>query len=210
MNSTSGFFSIKDLYRAQHRRIRNPQFYDLLSEGSSPLTLADVKNYLKVPVINTVDDDLINLMISAATQWGEKYTGREFRVNSWALLIDFFDCPIRVRRNPISVITSIERMVDGNFVVIPVEVYYEKKLTQFSEILLADGQDWPNDTDEREQAIKVTFDTEIYRCKDLIEQGLLRHVAYWYRNRGDCADCAEAAILSGVSGIYDSFTIARV
>lgn len=185
--------------------------YVLKTAGTPPVSLSEMKGYLKMTT--TTDDALITMMISAATQWGEKYTGREFRANVWQLMLDFFPCRIELARDPVdtAIPAVITYVVAGSPVTIDDSIYYYKKLTQSSEILLFDDEFWPTDGDDREQGIVVEFSTKAYFCLDMIKEGIMRHVAFWYRNRGDCdCDCNSAGKGSGASMFYDSFRIARV
>ena len=160
-------------------------------------------------ITSSAEDDVIKSIINMATTFGEKYTGRDFRANTWTLLLDCFGARIELRRDPVATITFVKHLVSDSQVTVATSVYYLKKGVQSSEILLQDGQDWPTDTDEREQAIEIEFVTEAYRCIDQIKEAMLRHIAYLYTNRGDC-DTKNAAIESGASFIYDQFRIARV
>ena len=183
--------------------------YELIAKGAVPVSLDDMKAYMKVT--SAADDDLITMMLNAATIWGENYTGREFRANTWALLLDAFSDRICFRRDPVASITSVEYLVADVFTPVTGITYYLKKNVQNSEILLAEDADWPDDLDDREQGIKITFVTEAYRyCSDSIMNGVQRHVAWWYANRGDCSDCDNAAKQSSVQIIYDQFRISRV
>lgn len=167
-----------------------------------------MKAYLKITT--TADDSLIQSMIDAATEWGEKYTGRDFRAVTWDLLLDRFTDRIELRRDPVASITTVKHLVSGSLVTVPNTVYYLKKLVQSSEILLNEDQEWPTDTDNREQVIEIQFVTEGFRCQESIIDAIERMVAFWYRNRGDCPDTNSAAKLSGITIIYDQFRISRV
>lgn len=188
--------------------------YILDTAGPVPVSLANMKTYLKLTA--TSDDALLTEMLSAATTWGEKYTHKDFRANTWQLLIDVFLDRICIRRAPVASITSVEYLVSGSFNTVDASVYYLKKSLQFSEILLNEDQSWPTNKDEREQAIQIEFVTETYRDTDAIATAIKRHVAYWYTNRGDCGgnggscDCDQAAKGSGVTSIYNQFRTSRV
>ena len=185
------------------------EVYELIGKGAVPVSLDDMKAYMKVT--SDADDDLITMMLNAATVWGENYTGREFRANTWTQLLDEFSDRICIRRDPVKSITSVEYLVADVLTTITNLTYYLKKNVQNSEILLAEDEDWPGDLDDREQGIKITFVTESYRyCSDSIMNGVKRHVAWWYANRGDCSDCDNAAKQSSVQLIYDQFRISRV
>jgi len=182
-------------------------YYELTSAGTSPLSLVDVKAWLKVT--SSSDDAILQVLIDACTEWGQKYTAREFTANTYTLLIDCLTDRVRLNRNPIDTITSIEHLLLGVFTAIPSTDYYKKDLTQWVEILLEDGESWPTNTDDKEHSIKIIFVTKAYNCANLIEQALKIHVAYWYANRGDC-DCESAGKLSGAESLYNSIRIPRI
>ncbi len=188
--------------------VRNVAIYNQESVEPSPVDLATMKSYLKITA--TADDTLIQSMIDAATEWGEKYTGRDFRAITWDLLLDCFTDRIGLRRDPVDSITTVKHLVSGSLVTVSNTVYYLKKLVQSSEILLNEDQEWPTDTDDREQAIEIRFVTKGYRCQDSIIDAIERHVAFWYRNRGDCPNVKGSAEKAGVTVIYDQFRISRV
>ncbi len=184
-------------------------FYELVIAGDSPVTLAIMKSYLRVT--STVDDTLIQSMIDAATEWGEKYTSRDFREKTWNLLMDCFFEPIELRRSPVASIESIKYLDEDNVEqTVATTVYYLKKQTQFSQVWLQPDQEWPDDVNERQQSITIQFKTAAYYCINEIIEAIERTVAYWYRNRGDCSNCKSAVEAAGVTGIYDQFRISRI
>lgn len=184
------------------------QVYTLINFGASPVSLIDMKTFLKVTT--TSDDVLIQSLIDSATEWGEKYTGREFRANQWKLLLDIFSERIELRRDPVDVVDSITRLVDESPITVSTINYYLKKLTQRTEILLFNDKSWPTDADDREQAIEVNFTTKAYRCLNEIINAIKLHAANLYINRGDCPDSEEAAKKSGATLFYEQFRIVRI
>ncbi len=184
--------------------------YELVSWAAAPVTLDDMKIYMTVT--HSLHDDLIQELIDAATEYGEKYTTRDFRIKSWKLLLDEFDDRICLRRSPVDSITTVKHLVSDVLTLVPDTVYYLKKGTQFSEILLQDGQTWPTDTDLREQAIEIVFATVAYTCGNSINIAIKRWVSFAYANRGDC-DCQDPSTIGKLSGadfIYNQFRIARI
>ena len=190
--------------------------YTLVTPGAVPVSLTEMKAYMKVT--SASDDTLITSMLASATTWGENYTGREFRANTWQLLKDVFEDRICILRDPVATITFVKHLVLSVQETVAASVYYLKKNVQNSEILLNEDQDWPDDTDDREQVIEIEFVTESYRDVDAIATAIKRHVAFWYKNRGDCGgsgsgagcSCGDAAKGAGVTMIYDQFRIVRV
>ena len=190
------------------------QFYQLTRKGARcPVDVATAKSYLRVST--TADDTLIQLFLDGATDYAQKYTGREFRVNRWSLFLDDFPARICLRRDPVDSIVTITRLVSGVATTVSAAVYYLKRSTQFTEVLLNDGQEWPADQDDIEHTIEVNFQTDVHRCVDQVRLGILRHVAFMYENRGDCDPTGigvdhDAAVQSGATKLYDQIRISRV
>lgn len=195
-------------------------FYELTDAGTVPVTVKVTKQYLKIPSTVTADDDLLATFLAAASDFAEKYTGRELRANTWTLFLDEF-VPVRIclQRDPIDTITTV-KYTDENDAeqTVAASVYYLKKGVQASEILLQPDQEWPDGSTpaltvhEREHSIFIEFVTEADRCLDQAKLGILRHVAFLYENRGDCdpANSADSAKKSGASILYDQIRISRV
>ena len=185
-------------------------FYELVNEKASPVTLALAKSHMKVPASTTADDSYIQSLIETATEYGESYTGREFREKTWKLYVDYFVDRIVIQRNPVASISSVKHLVDDILITVSSSIYYLKKLTQCAEVLLKSDQEWPSDTDDIEHAIVVEFVTGPYtKAEDRIKTAILRHIAWMYSNRGDCA-LQDSAKKSGANVIYDQFRISRV
>ena len=192
------------------------QFYELTRKGSQcPVDVATAKSYMRVST--TVDDSLIQLFLDGATDYAEKYTGREFRVNRWSLFLDDFPARICLRRDPVDSIVKITRLVSGVATTVAAAVYYIKRSTQFTEVLLNEDQEWPSDQDDIEHSIEVNFETKVHRCVDQVKLGILRHVAFMYENRGDCDPIEvgsgvshDSAAQSGATKLYDQIRISRV
>lgn len=192
--------------------------YQLQSSSASPVTLTEAKAHLRIS--SPAEDALLQSIIDACTEWGESYTRRSFRAQVWKLLLDAFSSRIEIRRQLVDAITSITHIVSDAPVTVASDVYYLKQTPQGAEILLAYGQDWPTDTDYREQAITVNFTTAAWsRHASLIHEALLKHIAAMYANRGDCVDggsggsactAADYAQSSGAASLYDMLRVARV
>lgn len=182
--------------------------YELSAAGDPPISRQQVKDWLKIAT--TADDVLISGLIETAVVFGENYTGREFRANTWTLKLDCFTTRIELRRDPVASITSIGYDDSaGDAQTVSSADYYLKKDVQLSEILLVPDSEWPTDVSEAEQFITVTFVTEAYRSDENIRDAMLRHIAHLYENRGDCST-EDAAKASGAAIIYDQFRIARI
>lgn len=191
--------------------LQNYQLYQLITLGPSPVTLAEMKLYLGI--VNNINDALIQSLIDSCTAWGEIYTARDFRVNVYDLLIDSFPTRIELRKNPVNIINNIQYIRGGIFVVVDDSIFYLKNGVQISEILLNVGEEWPQDVDEIEQAVKINFSTKAVDARKIVmaENAIKRHVAYMYENRGDCVDCGSCSGVdaANVDVLYNFMRIPR-
>lgn len=187
-------------------------FYTLATPGPPAVSLVDAKSYLKLPKDVHPDDGLVKLLTEQASENAETFTGRDLRVNTWELLRDTFDTRMCLNRDPVDSITSVQRKVDGNFLTVSASVYYLKKSQQFSEVLLDEDQEWPDDMDEIEHTVKVTFATVAHSRLAEARAAILKHVAYLYENRGDCDPLSNSGgfVLSGAADALMRMRIARV
>ena len=188
------------------------ELYTQTAAGTVVPAYAEMKVYLKIPAAVTTDDTLITSMLDAATVWGESYTGRSFRAQTFELLRDDFVNPIELRKSVVASITKVEHLVDESLVEVSSDDYYLKKGQWWSEIRLVDGSAWPTNTDTVEHGIKVTFATGAWGNANTFTVAVKQHVAYLYENRGDNderAESASAARLSGATAIYNTFRIPR-
>jgi len=185
-------------------------YYELVTAGQIPVSLDEIKCFLKVET--ELDDDLLTALLEAATQSAEKYTTRQLRANVWDLYINCFLARTEIRKDPVDSITSIRYLVGGTLQTVSSSVYYLKKNNVFDEILISDGQDWPSDLDDVEHGIVIRFVTEAHRCLPLAKQAIMRHVAFMYENRGDCdpSGAFDSITFSGAAALYDQFMIPRV
>ena len=178
-----------------------------------PVELDTVKLALKISLTNTTEDDLLNAYISAATDYAEKFTRRDFITRTYNTFRDFFPRPyyltegyyersssFELRRSPLQSVESLKYFVSGLLVTIATAVYYNTIEQDYSELLLADGQTWPGDMDNRLQAIQIDFKTgfgdnvaAVKVVAPWVEVGILSHVANMYKNRGDCGECGDSS-----------------
>lgn len=183
--------------------------YEITDLGTIPIDLdKEAKPYLRIA--HGDDDAILHTMIRATVQHAERYTGNDFRANTWKLTIDKFADRICIRRSPVASISQIQYLVSDVLTTIATSVYYLKKgNSTFSEVLLSDGQTWPSDLDPIEHGIEITFLTEAVENLSEMKMGMLKALAWMYENRGDCT-AKDAAKESGATDLYDQIRIARV
>jgi uncharacterized phiE125 gp8 family phage protein len=187
--------------------------YNRTAVGTVPVNCVDFKEWIHLPQQVVADDALITSLLSSATEWGEKYTRRDFRINTWQLRLNKLLPTICLRRDPVTAVTSITYLVGGVETTVDSSVYYLVKGVQTSSIHLNDGEEWPTDGDEGATgllgSVVVTFTTTTYPYEDDIATAIKMHTAAMYSERGDCPS-EKAARTSGATNIYDQFRVQRV
>ena len=189
--------------------------YALSSVGTNPLSLAFVKSSLKITT--TADDAFLTMLMSAVLFFGERYTGRDFRNNSWTTLHDEFSDRIVLRKTQLRDITSVRYWNQDTVsaqILVDSSVYYAKVEYGWGELVLKTDQEWPTDVDDREaeHRIEIIFRTLVSNEHiDAMKQAMIMHITYLYQNRGDCCEAdAESVRASGAYLLYDQFRIARI
>ena len=190
----------------------NYQQYEKVDVGQSPVSVKDMRAYLGG--VSSSCDDILESLIASCTAYAELYTGKELTDNGYELLIDCFEDRISLKRHPIDMVDSVKYYSNGSLTTVDPSTYYLKHGRYLSEILLVDGMMWPTDVDVREQAVKIEFTTRAISDDQLAiaVNGIKRHVAFMFENRGDCSDCEGCAgkDMSGANHVYDMITMPRI
>lgn len=121
------------------------------------MTLAEAKLHLRVD--GNDEDDLIEALIAASTEYAEQYTRRKFITQTWAMYLDCFpDCPIYLPYSPVQSIASIKYLdEDGAEQTLASSVYtIDQSQTSPSRLTLKNDQDWPETLDQV-NAVTINF-----------------------------------------------------
>jgi len=158
------------------------------------VTLAQVKKHLHLDESDASQDDYLTLLIKAATTFGEKYARRIFIATNFRTYRDCFLSKIELRKSPLYELISFEYLKDGVWETVSSDLYYITDEIDYSKILLKNDKSYPDDIDDRIQAVKIEFTAgisdDVGTIYDSIKSDLiiavLNHVATIYENRGDC------------------------
>lgn len=209
---------------------QQPLNYLLVTGAGSalPVSLSDVKEWLKVPSTLTVDDNLITALIKSATGIFEKITGRDLINKTYKTYLDAFPCVdglnyytgvsslalqyhdngIVLRKSKLQSITSIQYYLDGVLTTWSSSNYYITDLPDYSAIYLVADKEFPTDVDIRKQAVVINF-VAGYGSSDAnvpedVKQALLQFISYLYENRGDCANSKD---MQAAMDLFSQFKI---
>ena len=125
-----------------------------------PVTLPEAKHHLRVD--DDAEDDHIDGLNQAATNWVEEYTGRQLVDATWLLVLEAFPIgdKLALPRPPVNAITSITYFdTDNNALVMPVADYKLDNSDDYGphRIYLAEGASWPSEALRRAAAVEILY-----------------------------------------------------
>ena len=151
------------------------------------LTLAELKNHLRIDDDITRDDADIPLMLAAATQEAEHLMGRSLLPQTLAATLDAFPCAnqsITVRHGQVTEVQGIAYTSDtGTALTLSSDAYYVSPGPNLLRIAPVAG--WPS-TLQRPDAVTVTFTAgwpNAAAVPEVIKQWLKLRVGGFYENR---------------------------
>lgn len=183
------------------------------------ITVAEARAQLKLGTdADTALDTELTLMIGAVTAAAEKYTRRDFITRTYTSYRDRLYGDVILRRNPVQSVTSLKYYKGGVLTLISDTLYYvTAEPDGYPHIALYDGNTWPSDVDERQQAIQIIFkcgygDAEA-NIPSALRMSMLEHVAQLWTHRGDndfpglAGDAKPPAI---ARALYDKYRILEI
>lgn len=159
-----------------------------------PLTLAEVKSYLRLPEYspaNTDDDELLETLIIAARETAEIYQNRDLIEKRWQLNLDYFPPEIELRAPLIAVERIRYRDSDGAFTTLTEGTdYIVDTDKQPGVVMPAYGESWPSFTPWPSSAVEIRFTsgydvTHIFwgSSGQRVLKGMKLLISHWYTGR---------------------------
>lgn len=185
-------------------RISQPQSYTITSAPSEePITLAEVKEYLKLENSTLADNFLENIAIPAARQMFEEYTNYITIETTFETFDDFFFAQYVLQRtkfrpqiiSPANGLVAFEYLLDGIFTPVDPTLFYVTREERYSLVAFNDFESIPENKDDRRQSVRIEFVAGLGATEAEIpaeiKLGLLQLVTYFNENRGDCGSCSS-------------------
>lgn len=147
--------------------------------GQEPVSLEDMKNYLRVDV--TDDDVLISNLIKTARDYIERITNRSIVLKRYEYILDDFpNGHIQLPRPPlVSVEQLTYKTIDGT------EMLYSDYIVDVegepARIIAPNG--WPSESLYPVNAVKVTYQAGYSQIPESLKHAIFMLVAHWYENR---------------------------
>jgi len=200
----------------QIRSIQNR--YEIVTPNTAlPITLALVKQYLRLDLTNTGEDEILTLFVKTALELFEKYTNRILLRTVFKAFKDQFYSPqFDLIRSPFVSLTSYEYRVSGILTPVDPTLFYVTNETDYSRIILKEDKVYPTDIDNQKQSIEIVFTAGIADASDIfpsdISVALLQTVSALYENRGDCATSTINVenLPANVVSIYNKYRIINI
>lgn len=132
---------------------------------STPLGLDDLKSYLRIPVGETAEDDLLKSLMLAATKRVEDITGRKLMFQKWKVYFDdwpsgnnydHFDIPYPPLRSIPSTGLKYTNSSGGSTTLSSTK-WAEDTVSELGRLVLDYNSDWPTATLHNRNPIEITF-----------------------------------------------------
>lgn len=175
-----------------------------------PVTLAEVKNAIKLDTSVTSDDAFLFGLIRMATDSCQDYTGLSLASQTWNLVLDCFPVMaeewwdgvrqgayvresrsyIEIDKSPVISVTHVKTYSDADAATtFAASKYYVDTVSKPARVVLRNAETWPSDVLRSANGIEIQFVAGYGTSQNAIPQGLrqgiLSHIATAYEHRGD-------------------------
>lgn len=154
--------------------------------ASEPISLSEVKNYLKVD--SSTDDDLIGVMITAARQWVENHCALALLPQTVLQVWDGLNDDMFLARSPLRSMSAVTYLdVSGTEQTLSASVYDVDGVGMPPRIYRKYGQTWPQ-TSQSMNAASAVFEVGYEAASAVpaaIKSAMMLTIADMYDNRTD-------------------------
>lgn len=185
-----------------------------LVEGpqAEPVSLVAMKTHLRVD--HSDEDDLIDLLISAARQHVERETGRSLISQVWRVdLASFPPWPILLAHGPVIEVSGITYFdAAGASADLPDDDWLFDQTGDVPKVTLIPGAVSPS-TSKRPDAVSVTYEAGYGTAADVpadFKVAILLLAGHWHANREAAANGDFRTIPMAAQSVIDSYRIPRL
>lgn len=150
-----------------------------------PLTIAEVRQHLRIPD-ELPEDDLLLALIQAAREYGEDYTRRAFAPQTLELLLYRFPAAAAVvlPRPPLRAVTWVKyKDSTGQEMTLTGSDYLVDTDSEVGSVVLACGVAWPSFVPYPAVPIRIRYEAGFTVLPHTLRQALLMLIGHWYENR---------------------------
>jgi len=155
-----------------------------------PLTLAEIKEHLRLEAGWSVEDSVITFCQKAARRYCEQFQGRAYMEQTWKLTLDAFPRGgvIEIPRPPLLSVTHVKYYgTGGTATTMTAANYYVDTASERGRVHLGYGEVWPGATLRPAAGVEVQFvagyGSATSSVPDEIKQAINMLAAHLYENR---------------------------
>ena len=152
---------------------------------TEPITLAEVRQHLRLPE-NETEDNLLLSLITTARSYCEHYTRRALAEQTLEVYLDRFlsTDPIELPCPPLQSVTEIGyKDSTGEETILSPSDYLVDSVSESGQILPAIGTNWPAFTPYPASPIRIRFVAGYEELPVSIRLAMLLLIGHWYENR---------------------------
>lgn len=181
-------------------------YFEALGTQPEIITLNEAKEFLRIRA--SADDTLLTSLILAVTEWGQKYTNRQFGSRQFigyfaGLKISRSEIYrfLTIRRSPLTEVSQVEIMQSGSYIAFT--DYQEKPTSSFARLLFPGVVN----CDPVPYPIKVSFTAGYEDVPEIIKTALKTHLSFLYENRGDAEPDGKIRVPALTKNLYQPVRI---
>lgn len=174
--------------------------------ATEPVTLAETKLHLRVD--GAEDNDLIDVLITAAREFAEHYTGRALAVQTLEMALDCFPRDyVELDMPPVASVTSIKYTdAAGTEQTVSASDYGLTTYGESRQVSRAYGVVWPV-TQDVPNAVRIRYVTGYAALPKAARAALLLLVGHLYENRQAVSTLSLEEIPMGASALMDTIKV---
>jgi len=126
---------------------------------TEPVSLSEIKEYLRFDTSDTSFDNILNTLIIAAREYCENFQNRTYITQTWELTFDYFpDFPLKIPKPPLQSVLNI-KYIDylGVETIFDPSNYIVDTDSEPGRIAFAYNKSWPSVTLQSVNAVKIQF-----------------------------------------------------
>ena len=183
------------------------------------IPIRDLKEQLRLPLNITTEDVYLTGILSAAIEFAENYTGRDFITRSYVTFRDCFGPCITIRRSVLQEIISIQYFENGDLTLLEADTYLVTQSKAYASVYPIPDTLFPSNIDRRPQAVRIDFiagygDSPLAIPASL-KMAIVNHAARLYTDRGDClddrrSDSIDDCLPCNSRLVYDQYRIVNI
>lgn len=168
-----------------------------------PVTAAEAKAACRV--LHDDEDGYFDLLIAAATDHVERFTGRAILPQTWEMVLDAFSDAILIPRGPVTEIEAISYFdSDEAEQTVSTSTYVLDDVSDPQWVVRGSAYSWPVVADGVNN-VTIRFVAGYETMPAALKQAILLLVAHWYRNREAASDKAMAEMPHSVEALLVNF-----